>query len=544
MTDPMARPHWQRVVAYDWPALDVPDLEEWTPTQTVTVVIPAYNCQEKVDLTLAALAHQRYPAELLDVVVVDDGSDVALQVPDIAPERTAVLRLDRHLEWGSGRARHAGARAAAGEILLFLDADMIVYPDHVAAHARWHHMAQEAVTLGHKLFVDVEGVTAADVAAAARADRLFELLSEREYQTHEWIERLLEKTKNLTRYRPELFTAAVTATIGMRAELYREAGGFRTHLRSGEDMEFGYRLMAAGAVFIPEPLAKSWHQGEATYMSKALEVRRRNNPNFANYIPLRGRFRPWRRGRSYAVPIVDVIVSAGAETYEEVKRCVDAILASDETDLRVELGIADLTAEMELVHADYADDPRVVITKEAPDTGFPSRYTVFLPPWAGLSTTALSTFTQRLEKDRLGVIHVIVPGVSPDEGTVEIWRTAALHRARRCVAADETVEAVAGRMFGERWMDGSDVGVVDLRRQSLPEGGDAHPGSEQLLEELDAVRKQLSKSQSDHQRLVREQKALRDRRLVRIALRLDARAAPLKTVARRLRRLRRKLRRR
>jgi cellulose synthase/poly-beta-1,6-N-acetylglucosamine synthase-like glycosyltransferase len=57
----------------DWSAIEVPELGAWRPVRPVSVVIPAYDCQPALDLVLAALARQTYPADLLDVVVVDDG---------------------------------------------------------------------------------------------------------------------------------------------------------------------------------------------------------------------------------------------------------------------------------------------------------------------------------------------------------------------------------------------------------------------------------------------------------------------------------------
>jgi cellulose synthase/poly-beta-1,6-N-acetylglucosamine synthase-like glycosyltransferase len=64
-----------RVVRNDWSSVTPPDLDGWRPTLTVSVVIPAYRCQSTMDLTLAALIWQTYPADLLEVVVVDHGSD-------------------------------------------------------------------------------------------------------------------------------------------------------------------------------------------------------------------------------------------------------------------------------------------------------------------------------------------------------------------------------------------------------------------------------------------------------------------------------------
>ena len=56
--------------------------------------------------------------------------------------------------WGRANALHTGAAESTGEILHWLDSDMVVFPDHVAAQARWHHAVPYAVTLGYKRFVE------------------------------------------------------------------------------------------------------------------------------------------------------------------------------------------------------------------------------------------------------------------------------------------------------------------------------------------------------------------------------------------------------
>jgi len=139
------------VVRNDWSSLDVPGIDA-TPALTVSVVIPAYGGQAELDLVLAALAHQTYPSELTDVVIVDDGSDPPLRLPTSRPARTTLVRVAHG--WGKSNALREGVAHATGELLLLLDADMVVYPEHVAAHARWHHLLPYAVTLGHKRFVD------------------------------------------------------------------------------------------------------------------------------------------------------------------------------------------------------------------------------------------------------------------------------------------------------------------------------------------------------------------------------------------------------
>uniref|UniRef100_UPI0004776EF0 glycosyltransferase n=1 Tax=Nocardiopsis ganjiahuensis TaxID=239984 RepID=UPI0004776EF0 len=139
----------------DYARLDVPALGEWTPTLSVSVVIPAHGGPDKLALVLASLAAQSYPAHLMEVVVVDDGSPEPLSLPRVRPENTVVLPSAPD-GWGSAHAVNTGVAASSGQVVLRLDADMLVYREHVESQMRWHHQVDYAVVMGHKMFVDFD----------------------------------------------------------------------------------------------------------------------------------------------------------------------------------------------------------------------------------------------------------------------------------------------------------------------------------------------------------------------------------------------------
>lgn len=471
-----------RVVRNDWSQLTVPDLGRWHPTLTVSVVIPAYNCQQSLDLTLASLTAQTYPADLLEVVVVDDGSEPPLELPEIRPQHTRLVRATDHgSNWGPGNAVHLGVQSSSGTIVQRLDADMVVYPDHIEAHARWHHQVPYAVTLGTKRIVDVtpdapEWPSPDDVMRAAVAgamDRLFDL---RRSEPHDYIEKILQRTDELRAGDHLNFRAHVGATVALRREMYDAAGGVNTGLRLGEDTEFGYRLAQAGALFVPERDARGWHLGRTNMMRQAEQLQRYSRPFLADLMP----HPRWLRrigGSAWAVPLVTVVVDVGGHPLELVRSVVDAILRSDETDLQVCLVgpwekivdermplSADPALDLRLIAATYRSDPRVRLSDHTPVTAFPSPYLLTVPATLGLSRSAIRRMIEAADRLQAGVVRVPSPG--GDGARLELWRTAALGRAQWVRRAGEPVGDTVTEVYGAQTLPADAVGVVDLSRVS------------------------------------------------------------------------------
>ncbi len=90
----------------------------------IAVVIPAYNEEQYLSRCLEALAHQTYPADCFEVIVVDNGSTDA--TAEIA--RRCGARVVDEPRKGVARARQTGFEAACGEIVASTDADTCVPP--------------------------------------------------------------------------------------------------------------------------------------------------------------------------------------------------------------------------------------------------------------------------------------------------------------------------------------------------------------------------------------------------------------------------------
>lgn len=101
----------------------------------ISVIMPIYNNARQLRVTLPAILDQNLPDGLeYEVIAIDDGSgpDVAAVLQDLSSPRLRAIRLDENR--GRSVARNTGLKHARGEWIVFLDSDMIVRTDFLAAH--------------------------------------------------------------------------------------------------------------------------------------------------------------------------------------------------------------------------------------------------------------------------------------------------------------------------------------------------------------------------------------------------------------------------
>ena len=314
-----------RVRGNNWRDLAVALADDFEPQLPVSVVVAYYEAPEALDLTLAALEGQTYPRELFEVVVVDDGSRTSLAPPCDSPLNVRVLHQEDR-GFGLARARNTGARAAAHEILVFLDCDMMPEAGWLAEHARWHHAANDALTLGFRAHVEVDGIDAD--AVRTRPGALSELFADRPADRPAWIEFHMTRTRELTSDDDDLFRTVTGGNLGISRALFEAVGGYdETFTQWGaEDTEFGYRAYTLGALLVPAREALCWHQGAGAAPDQAesdsLELQQ---AKLSQLIAHYG-FRRAGAGRSFTVPQYVVTVQEGdpeaqIETAEQVLAC-------------------------------------------------------------------------------------------------------------------------------------------------------------------------------------------------------------------------------
>lgn len=103
----------------------------------LSVIIPAHNRAEYLGDAVLSVCEQMMPPEEYEVIVVDNGStDETREVVESIASEHSIVRYIYESRIGLHNARHAGARESTGEILVYIDEDVIVPPGWLQTMAK------------------------------------------------------------------------------------------------------------------------------------------------------------------------------------------------------------------------------------------------------------------------------------------------------------------------------------------------------------------------------------------------------------------------
>lgn len=135
-------------------------------TPFVTFVIPTFQRPDALGVTLDAVLAVEHPPDRYQVVVVDDGDSAATEAVVAGRRRDGGPRVEyrRGGRGGAARARNIGAAEAADGLIIFVDDDIVIAPDHVARHLAAREATGAAFVNGEW---DFPPAMRADLAASA-----------------------------------------------------------------------------------------------------------------------------------------------------------------------------------------------------------------------------------------------------------------------------------------------------------------------------------------------------------------------------------------
>ena len=198
-----------------------------------SIVIPTYDRKPILEKCLTALEHQTYTGDY-EVVVVDDGSnDGTVEWLRETPFPHVRLIVQDHQ--GPSAARNLGVQQAKGDIIIFIDSDLVVLPGFLSNHDTKLQQGRQD-TGGDRFFTYGRVVNTAN----------FENPTSEPYK--------------ITDYSAAFFA---TGNVAIARHWLIEAGLFDTgfQLYGWEDLELGVRLKNLGLTLIkaPEAVGYHWH---------------------------------------------------------------------------------------------------------------------------------------------------------------------------------------------------------------------------------------------------------------------------------------------
>ena len=183
----------------------------------ISVIVPSFNEEERIDGCLASLTHQTIPRNQYEIIVVDGGSKDNTRM--IAEKYADSVFIQTSLKVGG--ARNDGAAVAKGDILVMTDADTYLPPDWL-----------ERIGRG---FIQPEVVM------------LYGLVWPIERTIKNWFYLFLANTFSGIGY----LTGTIYFTLGcnsaFRRDAFIQAGMYRVS-DAGDDLEIAHRMRKIGKI--------------------------------------------------------------------------------------------------------------------------------------------------------------------------------------------------------------------------------------------------------------------------------------------------------
>jgi glycosyltransferase involved in cell wall biosynthesis len=237
----------------------------------ISVIIPTYNRAEVLRTTLQALDKQTLPANEIELIVVDDGSEDQTPQVVLETQHPYYLRYHRQQNSGAAAARNLGAQYAQGEVLLFLDDDMSADPNLLSNHLASHQHGGGILVIGLRHLTP-------DLLVRNPAARLI------------YGRGGIDPRKSQA---PITYMDAFTCNLSIRNQDWICVKGFDEEFPASgfEDVEFAYRAVQAGMRIVMNPDAYAYHNHPMTLKQEYNHAR-----NYARSVPLLIRKHPELHG--------------------------------------------------------------------------------------------------------------------------------------------------------------------------------------------------------------------------------------------------------
>ncbi len=212
----------------------------------ISIIIVTKNEEKDIPNLLESVERANYPKDRMEVIVVDDSTD---KTPEIVKKMMPDCKFFVGENKGNGAAKNLGSAKATGEILLYLDADMVIDPDYILETAKCYEDKKVGGAFHVELFP---------------------------HEKPNFLQKMLYLRKFIG------WTNKPVCIRSVRREVYQNLGGFDTDFRYFDDWELGMRVLEAGHK-IETAAGKVWHheidswrrlRGQCRWMARSINFKR------------------------------------------------------------------------------------------------------------------------------------------------------------------------------------------------------------------------------------------------------------------------------
>lgn len=177
----------------------------------ISVIIPYRNNAEEVEQLVNHLTKQSYPSEIIEIILINNGSEDNLIRSDFSSENLILLD-EKKYDNSPYSARNRGIEVSIGEILVFIDANSFPVSDWLEKGVDFLQAEMLDIVAGAVKFDYRDKVNAAKITDALTSIRVKEAVLER--------------------------GVAYTANLFVRKEVFSKIGLFEEGIRSGGDVRW------------------------------------------------------------------------------------------------------------------------------------------------------------------------------------------------------------------------------------------------------------------------------------------------------------------
>ncbi len=233
----------------------------------VSIIIPSHNRYEQLKNTIEALQKQSY--DNYEVLIVDDASEDCTSTIDL-PDDFRMIRNDKKM--GLAKTRNKGIANTDGDLIIFLDAEMLVYPDYIANHVEKHENSKNLVLTGSMYYYFLSRRAQEKVKAqntSFLSEEFRKLIRFKDYYYSNILVHYGDELENLR----IPWIACMGGNLSIKRTLLNRSGWFDPKFNGygWEDWELGYRLHQCGAMFKVDPNVATIHQEHPVNRKRILE---------------------------------------------------------------------------------------------------------------------------------------------------------------------------------------------------------------------------------------------------------------------------------